>query len=421
MDAYFFTINMVCWRRQDEKQMVEEFLLSNSWRKTDDISSADVVFLFTCGLTQEKVKMAISEVSKTKEMLKKDAILIMGGCLPKIDSDSLENIFNGKVITPTDFSALNNLSNIKINIEDFIKSRKNEFCFSSGVSHDKPVQESKIRDTFTQGPDILRFSKSIFHKIKKMASLQTINSIFHWLKDRIFKRYNYWQFNMDKCFNIHIAKGCARDCSYCAIRFAIGPLKSRPLNDCIEEIETAVDSGNKMLHLYADCVGDYGLDIGTNLGELLEKISKINKDFFLWLCDIQPAQFLKYFKQIENLCKLKKIRALHIPIQSANARILKLMHRQIDIQELENKILRIKKYSIWFKYDIMIGFPGETEEEFEDTLRFLQKTKKSFCFVVCYSDRPNTLASQLPGKIPEDVMRRRLDKIKKMKEIIIIG
>jgi tRNA A37 methylthiotransferase MiaB len=421
----FHVVDCCCWRRQEDRRLVEEFLLENAYGRANDIHDANLVVFSACGLTQQKSEEMILKISDVKAGLKKNATLVVGGCLPKIDREKLQDVFHGEVICPTDLRALNKLPGVEISIEDFIKSKiKSPNCFLTSFIDNDFAGQGKAGNKDSVFPK-KKLSTQVCGKL--LARLGAHGSGSFIAKEiriifrRVFLRYDYWALNLMRCYNIHIAKGCDRNCSYCAIRFAIGPLQSRPLPEIMDEFGRALDEGNRTFHFYADCVGDYGLDIGTSLGELLKKVAAVDRKFTLWLCDIQPEMFLKYFEEIENLCKQSKIRALHIPIQAINRRILELMRRPFDVQEFKNKILRLKKHSILFKFDLIVGFPSESEEEFQDTIEFLKGMKKVYCFVEPYSDRPKTAASGYPNKIGIDIKNKRVDKIKKLKNVIIIA
>jgi tRNA A37 methylthiotransferase MiaB len=361
----FLFIDKSCYRRRQDLIVARNFLLTNGWMECCNLKEADSVIFFTCGFSRTKIVDILNEIGKIRGSMKSDAEFILGGCLPITSSESLDGIFNGKLISPSDFSALDALPNIKIKSEEFLKKFGNDVICMIPNHYAK----SKISDIPLKLTSIL----------KRMASGHNATS--------------------GKRIGIFLSTGCLRKCSYCAARFATGDLKSKPLDAIIQKFTENLKLGYGEFELHADSIGDYGLDIGTNLGELLDRILDINVRFSIAIYDLHPLSFLKYFEKIILLCKAKKIYYLHVPLQSGNERILKLMNRSCDVNDLREKLLEIKSFKrVFMQTTIIIGFPTETMEEFEDTLNFLTDVKFNDVWVHFYSDMPNTESSKLAGK-----------------------
>jgi tRNA A37 methylthiotransferase MiaB len=174
-----------------------------------------------------------------------------------------------------------------------------------------------------------------------------------------------------------------------------------------------MNNGFKHFYLCGDNTGIYGLDLGTNLSCLLDKISKIHEDFDLNLENIPPVNFIQNFNSIRNLAIQNKVYGLYVPIQSANKRVLSLMNRNCDINKVKQMLLEIKKIkSIKIGTSLLIGFPSETIDELNDTIKFCSEVE--FDWIVChtFSARPNTLAASLTEQIPPDEIRRRVFYVK---------
>ena len=377
LNKYYFC-NKSCYRRQEEIQQIAKFLVVNGYQRTLDLKKADLVVFFTCACNQSYVHEMISQLNEIKSSIKKNAELIVGSCLPKTDKESLDRVFQGKVITPTDFSALNELRDIKTRFEEIQPG-----CY---------MEEQLMRRLASY------YKSEGFISTLKEASSRSHKVIL----DATFRKTKV----------IMISKGCLRKCSYCAIRFATGNLQSKPLDIVMNQITEGLESGYKRFDLYADSIGDYGLDIGTNLGELFDRLIAIDKKFSIGIYDLHPHEFLKYFDKVELLCQSGKIHLLYVPTQSGNQRILKLMHRGCDINDLKNKLLTIKKHKkVFLQTSIIVGFPTETDDEFQDTVDFIEAVAFDNVYIHYYSDMPNTESSQLDGKIDKKTMRNRLNRI----------
>jgi tRNA A37 methylthiotransferase MiaB len=388
----FYIVDLSCKRREEDVSNIISFLLENNWSYAKKLKDADFVLLNTCAFNKSKVEFMKEKIVRIKNKAKKEAIFMVGGCLPKTDYNSLYNLFKGKTINPSDFSALNDLPGIETKIEDI---SKNEY------------RENLIPAYFNHKPADISIIKRGIYSLKNKGLFATIKSA---ITPHIGKGNNATK---NKEFKIFIAKGCNRKCSYCAIHFAVGSLNSKPLSSVLNRINEGIDLGYKKIGLFGDSIGDYGLDINIDLGKLLDKISSIDKDFSIALYDLHPSSFLMYFNQIERLCKSGKIYLLYIPIQSANKRILKLMERYYDIDQVRSNVLKLKKYKkLYIINGIIIGFPSETEKEFEDTLTFLNETKNNMSLIHFYSDMPNTKSSNMEPKVDKISMGARYAKIK---------
>ena len=327
-------------------------------------------------------------ISKLRRQLKHDATFIVGGCLPKTDKESLQSVFKGKTIDPTDFSALTK----------FIKSRID-------TTDDAVLQRGAVK-----------INQEIIKNIIMKTAKAVKDDGFVLVLRRVYNQINlFLRSDFGKCRDLPVSKGCCRNCAYCAIRFAIGPLKSRSSEVIIREFNAGLQSGCKIFNLYADCLGDYGLDIGTNLGELLNKFEDIRGKFALNINDLHPEALVKYFECIDALSQQRKIHVLHLPIQSASQRVLTAMNRAYNIGEVMHRIRELKKNrNIYLKFDFIVGFPGESEEDFSCTMRFIKEFKHDHYFIGKYSNMPNTESSRLTEKISEAVIRERYQSIRKL-------
>jgi tRNA A37 methylthiotransferase MiaB len=211
-------------------------------------------------------------------------------------------------------------------------------------------------------------------------------------------------------FYIQIQEGCCMHCSYCVIKTAIGPLHSRPIDTILDEFISGLDQGYSHIQLMGDNAGSYGLDIGTNMGHLLDRILEIDRDFVLDLTDINPVYLPLIFEPVKKLCAQAKLGSLYIPIQSANKRLLKLMARDCDMDRIKQMLIEIKRLSPpKFKLgtSLIVGFPSETVGELDETILYCEQAGFDWVWCHSFSARPETPATMLPEQIsPEEIQRR---------------
>lgn len=196
---------------------------------------------------------------------------------------------------------------------------------------------------------------------------------------------------------VKISNGCLGDCNYCAVKFARGKLKSRNPKEIIDEIKEAINSGAKEIYLTAQDTGCYGLDINTNIVELLNLILKTKGDFKIRLGMGNPQFFIKYYKELGEILKNKKMyKFIHIPLQSGDKEVLKKMNRYYTPEEwmfLVNYFRKTLK-NITIATDIIVGYPEETQEQYNNTLKLIQKTKPDIINISRFGRRPGIKANQ---------------------------
>jgi threonylcarbamoyladenosine tRNA methylthiotransferase MtaB len=213
---------------------------------------------------------------------------------------------------------------------------------------------------------------------------------------------------------VKIQDGCQNYCSYCIIPYVRGKERSRPIENILEEIGGLVRNGFKEIVFTGIRLGSWGQDLNIRvaLAVLLEKVSEIKDLKRIRLSSIEPRDLNE--ELIDRIAQLPKVCPhLHIPLQSGDDKILKAMNRPYATfyyRDLIEKI-REKMKGVTITTDIMVGFPGEKKEEFEDTYDFAKKMKFAKMHVFRYSPRPGTLAAQLKGKVGEQEIKERSERL----------
>ena len=213
---------------------------------------------------------------------------------------------------------------------------------------------------------------------------------------------------------VNIMFGCNNFCSYCIVPYVRGRERSRRPGEIIGEIKNLVEDGVVEVMLLGQNVNSYGkgLDEPLNFAELLEEVEKIEGLERIRFMTSHPKDLSD--ELIEVMAKSKKIcRHLHLPLQSGSSRILKAMNRRYTKEQYLALAEKIKTAipDISLTTDIIVGFPGETEEDFEDTLDVVRKAKYDSAYTFIYSKRTGTPAAKMDGQVSEDIVKDRFNRL----------
>ena len=213
---------------------------------------------------------------------------------------------------------------------------------------------------------------------------------------------------------VNINYGCNNFCTYCIVPYVRGRERSRSLADIISEINSLLKDGYKEITLLGQNVNSYGHDLqnGENFAQLLHEIGKLEGKFRLRFMTSHPKdlseEVIEAVSAYPNICN-----NIHLPVQSGSTEILRRMNRRYtreDYLKLIEKI-RAKLPDVGITTDIMVGFPGESEQDFSDTLDLVRQAKFSSAFCFVYSRRKGTPAYSMPNQIPSDVKRSRITQL----------
>ena len=221
---------------------------------------------------------------------------------------------------------------------------------------------------------------------------------------------------------VNIMFGCNNFCSYCIVPYVRGRERSRNLKDIVREIEKLVEDGVKEVMLLGQNVNSYGknLEEPVTFAQLLKEIEKIEGLERIRFMTSHPKdlsdELIEVMKDSKKIC-----RHLHLPLQSGSSRILKIMNRHYDKERYLTLVKKIKTSmpDISLTTDIIVGFPGETEEDFLETMDVVKKVRFDSAFTFLYSKRTGTPAAVMENQISEDVMKDRFDRL--LEEVQTIG
>ena len=208
---------------------------------------------------------------------------------------------------------------------------------------------------------------------------------------------------------VEIASGCMSECTFCQTKLSKGDLKSYRIGDIVRQVKTEISDGCNEVWLTSTDNGCYGLDIGADLPELVNTISEIDKNFFIRVGMMNPMYMPKIRDGLLKSFESNKVfKFLHVPVQSGSNKVLNDMkrgHTEQTFRDITQQFRRkFDKFTI--STDIIVGFPTETEEDFEQTLKLLEDTKPDIVNLSRYSQRPGTDAAEMNQIDVIEVKRR---------------
>lgn len=336
-----------CKVNQYETEAMEELFEKEGYSIVNSEDLADIYVINTCTVTNLSDRKSRQFIRKAKK-LNENSIIAVVGCYSQISPDEVAGIEGVDVIIGTSE-----------------RYRIVELC--------KQAKDNN---------EVINIVRSI----KKDDKFEKID-----VKDIKSKTRAY----------IKIQDGCNQYCTYCIIPYARGPIRSRQLEDIIYETETLVNAGFKEIILTGIHVASYGKDLeNINLKDVLMSIGKIEAIKRIRLSSLEPnlidEDFMKTIIGIGKVCD-----HFHLSLQSGSNSVLKRMNRKYTREEYKEKIDLIRRYmpNAGITTDIIVGFPGETEEEFEETLEFVKTIKFSKIHVFKYSIREGTPAAKYENQI----------------------
>lgn len=362
-----------CQMNVHESEKLAGMCESLGYKKTDDIKDADVIVFNTCCIrdgVEQKILGNIGAVKKLKKS-KKDLIVAICGCMSQADGRS-------------------DLIRKKFPFVDIIFGTHNLHEFKNYLQkclNDK----SKITDVWNEANGIF----------------EDVNIV----RDNLFS--NAW---------VNINFGCNNFCSYCIVPYVRGRERSRDYRDIVKEVEGLVKQGFKYITLLGQNVNSYGNDFedkSINFAFLLKKVAEIPGDFRIKFMTSHPKdlseEVIKTISENDKICKV-----IHLPIQSGSNEILKAMNRKYTREHYLGLIKLIRKYmpDAYISTDIIVGFPGETEENFMDTYNLVNEVKYDGVFAFMFSKRSGTVAYSMENQVEESVKKDRIHRLLQLSKSI---
>lgn len=369
-------VSLGCSKNLVDTEKTIGIFKANNYEIVNNPEEANAIVINTCGFIESAKEEAINTILEMAEYKKnKCKYLIVMGCLVERYKEKLE-----KAIPEVDlwikYSEYNSLWEQIVNLIEKEKVQSN-------TSKQQLENTNKYQD---------------FNKIEERVISTGEN--FAYLK---------------------IADGCSNRCTYCAIPYIRGPQISRNMEDILKEAKKLADNGYKELILIAQDTTKYGIDIygKPRLAELLQELCKIDKIHWIRFLYAYPEtiddELIKVVKENDKICKY-----FDIPIQHISDTVLKRMNRQSDGKSIRRLIQKLRKEipEVVIRTTVMVGFPGETKEDFEELYHFLNEAKfdKLGCF--SYSKEDGTPAARIKEQIHPMTKKSRYNKIMKLQQEI---
>lgn len=353
-----------CGMRKANLHRYADFLRRNGHEISRTPLGSDVILLWTCAFRRDFMDNSISEIKRYEREY--DAELIVCGCLPDIDEEMLRQNFSGRSIRWRD------------------DERRMEELFGAGNKGLSEIEWLLSEDYLCDDVDEFRRENTD--------------------KDAFF---------IDQFNKLFVVEGCRFECTYCSERLAFPPCHSFPEEKLVEDCRRMVEETGKLnVMLLGDSIGDYGYDTGSSLPALMHKLKAINPDLKIALQGMNPASFVKFYDEMERFLLNGDIRHLQLPMQSASDRILWLMNRpytKADLSRVFGLLNRVGFHE--FDTHLIVGFPGETEQDMEETLSFVLKHRPKYVLVSGYMESAAMASSSLPDKVDDHIKHKRLRKV----------
>ncbi|MFA7688816.1 MAG: tRNA (N6-isopentenyl adenosine(37)-C2)-methylthiotransferase MiaB, partial [Bacilli bacterium] len=362
LNKTYYVLTYGCQMNEHDSETIKAILSDMGYKENNIMEKSDIIILNTCAIRENAHNKVFGMLGRLKHLKQDRPNIIIGvaGCMPQ-EKIVMDEILNKKKYIDIVFGT-HNIHRLPLILEEYFNNKKTEIEVFS--------KEGEVIEGIPYNRD---------SKIKA------------------------W---------VNIMYGCDKFCTYCIVPYTRGKQRSRLKEDIIKEIKDLKDRGYKEITLLGQNVNAYGKDLydSYNLANLLEDVSKTDIDRVRFITS-HPWDFtdkmIDVIKTSENIMPY-----VHLPIQSGSNKILKLMGRRYTKEnylELFNK-LKSKIDNVSITTDIIVGFPGETEEDFLETVEIVDKCKFDGAFTFIYSPREGTPASKMEDNISTKEKRERLQR-----------
>lgn len=373
-----------------DENKIRGYLEKAGWTEVNELAAADLVVVATCAFNQDYEEDAVRAIEGTAKRIRAGARVIVAGCFPRINRERFARICTFEALPPLEMDRLEQLIPSAVPLEKI-------------EAHTVEIGQYETNKVFMTGITLKKIFRAL-PLVKPPAWLDTVP--------------------MTDWYFVRGAVGCLGTCSYCAIRYARGTVRSAPIDQIVTQIREAAAQGYREISIAGDDMGCYGIDLGTDLPTLLAEILRLPGDFNLNLRFIEPRYLIQYFDRLLPLFSTGRVTTFCAPIQSGSQKILRAMNKdyQIDdaVQAINGLLRGTKLRSI--SSNIMIGFPGEDLDDWRKSYRLLETCDINLYQVLKYQDRPGTPSQAMPGKVPEEVKERRRKRfVTKMQVLKFLG
>lgn len=361
-----------CQMNVHESEKLAGMLKSLDYEETNDINNADVILFNTCCIRDGCEKKVFGNLGMLKKLKKVRPGIIVGICGCLTQAEGRKDYIAKRFPYVNIVFGTHNLNEFKDYLLNYKSSKKNIYEI---WKQEKPINEDV---------DLYRTSG-----------------------------FNAW---------VNIMYGCNNFCSYCIVPYVRGRERSRNMDDIIREVKGLIDEGYKTITLLGQNVNSYGNDLkddNVSFAKLLEALALLEGDFRIKFMTSHPKDLTD--EVIDTIAKYDKLaKVIHLPIQSGNNKVLKEMNRRYTRQHYLGLIQKIREKmpDCYLSTDIIVGFPGETEEEFLDTYTLIEEVRYDGVFAFMFSPRTGTVAEKMENQIPLDIKNDRVNRLLKLSKQI---
>lgn len=365
-DLKYSIFTMGCQLNENDSEKICGILEKMGYSKVEDLQGADIVIFNTCCVrenAEDKLFGKIGEMKRQKEQ--KGTIIAIGGCMMQ-EKHIVEKLHASYPYVDIIFGT-HTLHKLSQNIYKILEERK-------------------------RIDDVIDIDGEVYEGLP-IARCDNLKA------------------------SVTIMYGCNNFCSYCIVPYVRGRERSRKPEDILEEIRKLAKNGYKEITLLGQNVNSYDGGNGYKFSNLLYDVNKIEKIERIRFVSPHPKDFKE--DVIEAIAKCDKVcKIIHLPLQSGSSNVLKVMNRKYTKEQYLALAKKMQEQipNVVFSTDIIVGFPGETEEDFEDTLDVVRKIKFEQSYMFIYSRRVGTPGDKMEDQIPEEIKHKRFDRLKQLVE-----
>jgi len=362
----YHILTMGCSLNENDSEKICGMLEEMNYSKTEDLNEANFIVFNTCCIRENAEDRLFGKLGEVKKIKKENnAIIAIGGCMMQ---------------------------------QEHIIQKLNEsypyvdIIFGTHTLHKLPENTYKKLNNSKKIKDVLDIDGKVYEDLPIKRS------------DKVKAQ-------------VTIMYGCNNFCSYCIVPYVRGRERSRKPENILKEINELAEQGYKEIMLLGQNVNSYNGGDGYGFAKLLTEINKIGGIERIRFISPHPKDFtddvIDAIANCEKVCK-----SVHLPLQSGSTNVLKVMNRKYTKEQYLELAYKIKEKipNVALTTDIIVGFPGETEEDFKDTLDVVEKLKFDQVFMFIYSRRKGTVADSMENQIPEEIKHERFNRLKSLVE-----
>ena len=358
---YASVITLGCQQNEADSEKIRAMACDMGYTLTDDTSLADLIIVNTCAIREHAELKALSIIGNFKANKKEKPGLIVGVC----------------------------------------------GCMAAEPHRAEKIKNSYHHVTFTLEPSMLHMlpelvCRSLYNKRRSFVFGLDKGDIVEGMGSVRVSSHKAW---------VSIMYGCNNFCSYCIVPYVRGRERSRKSDEVIKECRELVEKGYKEITLLGQNVNSYKSD--RTFAQLLEEVAKIPGDFIIRFMTSHPKDVSDELIEVFGKYTGKIAPCFHLPLQSGSDRILKEMNRTYNSEKYLSTVEKIRGAvpDVAITSDIIVGFPGERDEDFEDTMKILERVRFDMVFSFIYSPREGTRAAKMENKVSEEVKKARMARL----------